>query len=191
MREMSQRYFKLSPGMVPGCWALGVPTDSRGQEIEDPWAFTDGSAVPSLGRLTVPIDRPGKPVDFSLAGFAAPVVHVRVASLLAELAPTDVQLLPVDIQGQPEQFCILVATRLVRCIDDEASGAVEYWRPEDGRPEKVGQYRKVSGMRIDASKVGGVKVFRTWGWSVALVISEEIKAGLERMGATGTAFKEL
>jgi hypothetical protein len=46
-------------------------------------------------------------------------------------------------------------------------------------------------MRIDASKVGGVKVFRTWGWSVALVISEEIKAGLERMGATGTAFKEL
>ncbi|HEX8439602.1 imm11 family protein [Archangium sp.] len=188
---MSKRYFKLSPGVVPGCWALGIPVHPQGQEVEDPWIFTDGAPVPNPGRLRLPFDHPGKPVDFSLAGLGAPVIHAKVASLLTELASTDVQLLPVDIQGQPEQFCILVATRLVRCIDDKASDEVEYWLPEDGRPERVGTYRKVSGMRIDPARVGDAKVFRPWGWSIALIVSEEIKNGLERIGATGTSFKEV
>jgi hypothetical protein len=141
--------------------------------------------------LKIPIGRPGRALDFTLAGFSIPVVHIRVASVFTELAPRDVQVLPVDIQGQPDQFCILVATRLVRCIDDKASEEVEYWTPEDGRPEKVGQYRDVYGMRIDPTKVGDAKVFRTWGWTIALIISEDIKEALERAGVTGLKFKEV
>jgi len=99
------------------------------------------------------------------------------------------QPIPVDLPGQSEQFSILVAKRLVRCIDDKASDEVEYWLPEDGRPEKVGTYRKVSGMRIDPARVGEAKVFRTWGWSIALIVSEDIKDALERLGATGTRFE--
>jgi hypothetical protein len=97
----------------------------------------------------------------------------------------------VDIQGQPDTFCILVATRLIQCIDDKASEDVEYWTPEDGRPEKAGQYRDVYGMRITPSRVGDARVFRTWGWTVALIVSEELKEALERIGATGVRFKEV
>ncbi|WP_309242953.1 suppressor of fused domain protein [Hyalangium versicolor] len=147
--------------------------------------------VPDPGRLKIPIGRPGRALDFTLAGFSIPVIHVRVASVFTELAPRDVQVLPVDIQGQPDPFCILVATRLVRCIDDKASEEVEHWTPEDGRPEKVGQYRDVYGMRIDPTKVGHAKVFRTWGWTVALIVSEDIKEALERAGVTGMKFKEV
>jgi len=32
-----------------------------------------------------------------------------------------VQLIPVDIQGYPDQYLILVATKLIRCIDEKAS----------------------------------------------------------------------
>ncbi len=46
-------------------------------------------------------------------------------------------------------------------------------------------------MRIDPSKVGDAKVFRTWGWSIALVVSEDIKDALERTGATGLQFTEV
>ena len=63
--------------------------------------------------------------------------------------------------------------------------------PEDGRPEKTGKYRAVAGMRIDPSKVGDAKIFRTWGWDIALIVSEEIKEALERIGATGMRFKEV
>jgi hypothetical protein len=97
----------------------------------------------------------------------------------------------VVINGQTDQFCILNATRLVRCIDDKASEEVRYWRPQDGRPEKTGQYRAVYGLRIEPAKVGDAKVFRPWGWTVALIVSEEIKEALERIGATGVRFKEV
>jgi hypothetical protein len=46
-------------------------------------------------------------------------------------------------------------------------------------------------MRIDPSMVGDAKVFRTWGWHIALIVSEEIKDALERIGATGVKFKEV
>jgi hypothetical protein len=46
-------------------------------------------------------------------------------------------------------------------------------------------------MRIDKTKVGNSKVFRPEGWSTALIVSEEIKNALERMGATGTRFQEV
>lgn len=154
--------------------------------------FKNGVPVHVQDRLKVPIKIRGKPLDFSLAGIGvAPVVHVKVASLLKELAPDDVQLFPVDIEGQPDQFCILNVTRALKCIDDEASEDVTYWTPEDGRPEKVGQYQGVHGMRIDPSKVGDAKVFRTWGWSIALIVSEEIKEALERIEATGTKFRQV
>ncbi len=67
---------------------------------------------------------------------------------------------------------------------------VRYWMPEDGRPDRVGTYSSVSGRRIDSAKVGDAKVFRT-GVHVALLVSEETNQALERIGATGTKFKEV
>jgi len=188
---MPHRYFKLTDDVyIAGRWELGEPVDSEGQEV-DPWQFTKGSAVHVRERLRVPIKRPGPPLHFSFTSLATPVVHTQVAALLSELAPNDVQFIPVDIASQPDQFHIFVATHLIRCIDDERSTEVRYWKPEDGRPEKTGQYRSVYRLRIDPSKVGDAKVFRTWGWDIALIVSEEIKEALERIGATGTKFKEV
>ncbi|MFP2910463.1 imm11 family protein [Pyxidicoccus sp. 3LFB2] len=139
----------------------------------------------------MPVSRGGKPLDFTLAELDIPVIKPNVAAILSEMAPGDVQLIPVEIASQPGAHRILVATRLVRCIDDSASEEVRYWKPEDGRPEKVGKYRAVSGMRIDPTKVGDAKVFRTWGWTIALIVSEDIKEALERAGVTGLKFKEV
>ncbi|MFP2925810.1 imm11 family protein [Pyxidicoccus sp. 3LG] len=186
---MAKRYFQLSDNVsISGRWELGHPGDARGHEVEDPWMFREGHPVEVMNRLTVPIEEPGRALDFSLAGFSTPVVRASVANIFLELAPQEVQLIPVDIRGHLDQYLILVATKLIRCIDDAASEEVLYWRPEDGRPEKVGQYRDVYGMRIDPAKVGNAKVFRTWGWSIALIVSEDIKQALERIRATGVKF---
>jgi hypothetical protein len=58
-----------------------------------------------------------------------PDINARVASMLAERALGDVQLIPADIEGQREQYFVLVATRLIRCIDEKAS-EVRFWTPE-------------------------------------------------------------
>jgi hypothetical protein len=187
---MSQRFFKLADDVyVPHRWHLATPIDGHGRKVHD-WDFTRGTPVHVEGRLKIPIKIEGRPLDFSEAGISIPVVHVKVASMLAERAPGDVQLIPADTEGQPDQYLVLVATRLIRCIDEEAS-KVQFWRPEDGLPEKVGQYWAVDDMRIDKVKVGNAKVFRPEGWSGTLLVSEEIKDALKRMGATGTRFEEV
>jgi hypothetical protein len=189
---MQNRYFDLSDDVyVPGRWDLGTPIDAQGREVDD-YVFTKGQSATLEGRSRVPLrGGDGKALDFSEAGIGIPLVSARVAAVFAELAPKDVQLIPVDVEAHAEQFYILVCTRLVKCIDDEASDEVRFWKPEDGRPEKTGRYRSVSGMRIDPAKVGDAKVFRPWGWDVVLIISEDIQQALERMGATGTKFQEV
>nr|WP_233605204.1 MULTISPECIES: suppressor of fused domain protein [Corallococcus] len=46
-------------------------------------------------------------------------------------------------------------------------------------------------MRIDPTKVGDAKVFRTWGWSIVLIVSEDIKEALEHANITGVKFREV
>ncbi|WP_141332324.1 DUF1629 domain-containing protein [Myxococcus sp. AB025B] len=186
------RYFRLKEDMRSGNWSLGDPLDSLGHEPENFREFTSGRPARAQGRLTLPIDEPGRRLEYCTAGASlTPVVHVRVATLFAELAPDDVQLLPVDIEGCPDEYLVLVATKLIRCIDDQASEEVMYWKPEDDRPDKLGQYRSVFGMKIDPTKVGTTKVFRTWGWSSILIVSEDLKVALEQAKVTGAAFEEV
>ncbi|SEM48090.1 hypothetical protein SAMN05444354_117107 [Stigmatella aurantiaca] len=188
---MAKRFFKLADDVyVPHRWHLDTPADSQGHPVDDR-RFLYGTPVPVEGRLRIPVESAGTPLDFTQAGIGVPVVHVRIASsIFAELAPDDVQLIPVDVDGQPAQYLILVATRLLRCIDEQAS-RIEFWTPEDGVPHKTGQYSSVRDLRIDRAKVGSAQVFRCEGWMGPLIVSGDIKDALERMGATGTRFEEV
>jgi hypothetical protein len=187
---MAQRFFDLADDVyVPNRWHLDTPIDSQGRKVFD-WDFKRGMPVQIKGRLKIPIETAGVPLDFTEAGIRIPVVHVKVATMLAEQAPGDVQLIPADIEGHPEQYLVLVATRLIRCIDEQAS-RILLWTHEDGVPAKVGKYRDVRDMRIDKAKVGTAKVFRPEGWSTALIVSGEIKDALDGLGATGTRFEEV
>ena len=187
------RYFRLSDDVyVSGRWHLDDPADPPGSEFDLLWRFGTGFPVDIEGRPRIPIDIPGRPLDFTETPVGGvPVVHATVAALFAKLAPKDTQLIPVDVDEQPDELFILNVTRVVKCIDDKASDEVQYWKPEDGRPEKTGNYRSVIGMRIDTSKVGDAKVFRPRGWMVALLVSEEIKVALEHIGAIGARFTEV
>jgi hypothetical protein len=52
-----------------------------------------------------------------------------------------VQFLPAQVDGHPEPYFILNPLRVIRCIDDARCEEVQRFTPEDGQPEKVGQYR--------------------------------------------------
>ncbi|RKH06841.1 hypothetical protein D7V97_22080 [Corallococcus sp. CA053C] len=187
---MATRYFKLSDDVhVPGRWELGTPIDSRGQEFGSR-VFLRGEPAQAEARLRIPIYQAGRPLDFTLADAGAvPIVTEKVATLMAKLASGDVQLLPVEIETRKESYLLVNVVRIVKCIDDQASEEVRYWMPEDGRPDRVGTYSSVSGMRIDPTKVGTARVFRPWGWHIALIVSEDIKNALEHLGISGAKFR--
>lgn len=165
---MAKRFFELHDDVeFPNRWHLAMPRDHQNLQVTA-----------------------GRPLDFTEAGLGTPVIHVRVAPIFAELAPHDVQLLSVHIEGHPDQYLMLVVTRLIRCIDEQAT-RIRRWTHEDGLPDMVGQYASVRNLRIDKTKVGEARIFRPEGFHVALIVSEEIKDALERVGATGTRFEEV
>ncbi|RKG59239.1 hypothetical protein D7V80_37140 [Corallococcus sp. CA054B] len=174
---------------APNRWEPGDPLDLEDKEVGDVWMFTAGRPVNPPGPLHIPNEQRAAPLDFSLAGAGlTPVVHPRVAAVFARLAPEDVQLIPVHIEGQPEPYFLVVATRLIRCVDEAACLEVLRYGPGDGVPARVGQYRSVRGLRIDPTQVGRARVFRPWGWPVTLVVSEVVKEALEKEGVTGARF---
>jgi hypothetical protein len=187
---MSQRFFELYDDMeFPHRWHLAMPKDQHGRKVDD-WEFRRGMPVRIEGRLRIPIESPGRPLDFTEAGLGTPIVHVKVASIFSEVARDDVQLVPVDVEGHPDQYLMLVVIRLIRCIDERAS-RIRLWSHEDGLPDMVGKYASVRDLRVDKSAVGTTKVFRPEGWEGPLIVSGDIKDALERLGATGMKFEEV
>jgi hypothetical protein len=185
------RYFDLMDARNhPGRWHLGSPVDEQGQEI-DPWQFKHGKWLELNCVPRFPLDISGSPLDFCWAAFTIPVVHGRFVQLFERLHVKDVQFIPIQVEGHVGPWFILNALRIIRCIDDARCEEVRYWKPEDNRPDKLGQYRVVAGLRIDPSKVGDARIFRPWGWRVVLIISEDLKQALEEEGITGTRFVEV
>ena len=185
------KYFDLFDDMsISERWALRSPVNDRGQRI-DPWQFDEGRPLNLEGMPTLPLARPGRALDFTSTGHTVPIVSEKVADLLGKLDfLKQVQLLPARVEGQSGPF-ILNVLRVIRCINDARCREVRYWTPEDGQPEKVGEYKVVSGLRIDASKVGDAHIFRPWGWRVAIIVSEHLKQAMEQQGITGAEFTEV
>ncbi|PTL85139.1 hypothetical protein DAT35_07740 [Vitiosangium sp. GDMCC 1.1324] len=165
--------------------------DETGREI-DPWQFKDGVLVKLEAAPLLHLSHPGRALDFTLTGLTVPLVHGRVVSLFERLGlDQEVQFIPTRVEGFTEPYFILNALQIIRCIDDARCEEVLYWLPEDNRPDKEGQYRDITGLKIDPAKVGDANVFRLWGWSVSLVVSEHVKLAMEREGITGTRFSEV
>src|SRR4051794_33122503 len=107
MEPMPKRFFKLADDVyVPHRWHLDTPANSRSEQVDE-GLFRRGAPVHITDRLRIPVEIAGQPLDFTFAAVGLPVVHVRVASMFAEMAPDDVQLIPVEVEGQPDQYLIL------------------------------------------------------------------------------------
>jgi len=190
---MERRFFGLDFDVyVPGRWYLAEPTSPAGQTVPNIWVFVEGRPVAPPELLRVPLSRPGRPLDFDKTTVGGtPIVGARVAYVFREMAPDDVQLFPVVVEGQREPYYLLNVARTVRCIDDAACEEVQRFTEEDGDPERLGEYRSVSGLRIDKSKVRDARVFRLWGYHIPIIVDEEIKAALEVNGVVGGKFEEV
>jgi hypothetical protein len=173
-------------------WVLQGPFDEHGARLADPGRYCRGQRLDAAEPLSFRIAQPaGTPVDFNISPVGIPVVPARVVHLFERLGIQDVQFLPTKIASHPGPWFILNVTRVVRCIDDARCRAVTYWKPEDGEPNKVGTYRAVYDMRIDSTKTEGARIFRTWGWRVAIVVSQDLKEALEQEHVTGLKFIEV
>ncbi|HZI08535.1 MAG TPA: DUF1629 domain-containing protein [Archangium sp.] len=191
MTEQMKYYDIYDNKYIPGRWHLRMPLYNEGggeDDFFDVWQFKEGRALDIKRPIRLRVKPVGIALEFSHA-MGTPIVHRRVVSLFERLGlQKEVQFIPLEVEGQTEPWFILNALQVIRCIDDARCEEVFYWQPEDGRPEKLGGYKNVRGLKVDPEKIGGAHIFRPWGWKVVLIVSEHVKQAMEAEGITGIKF---
>lgn len=182
-----RRLYELSDDVsLPGRWHLGEITAADGS-----YPFLDAGVVfIGDGHLTVRVSRPGRGLAFSLTSFAVPVATKALGEAIVRVAGGDVQCLSLNVAGRVDRVA-LNATRVVDCIDESRSEFLK-WTPRDHRADLAGQYRQVTRLVIEASRVpNDAHFFRLGGWPIALVVSERVKTAMEEAGCRGAMFSDI
>jgi hypothetical protein len=177
-------FFHLTDDVnIPGRWHIGVLHTVDGEEA----SLRRGERYEGPQPLVADVTHPGVMLEFSLTSFAMPVISNRLASAISSIADSDIQL--VDIKGDGQGIVqLLNVIRVVRCVDESRSKVIK-WTKNDHRADLAGQYRQVINLTIDPAQVpSDVHIFRVWGWQVALIVSEWMKALMERTGCHGARF---
>lgn len=184
---MTTDYFQLTDDLhVPERWHLGSPEIVDG-ELE-PDEFVRSKRERPNPSLHVPIDTPGVMLDYTHASLDIPVVSHRCAQALASTVGDSVQLVPIRVDGVTASFFVANATTSIDCVDERRTRDARKWKPDDGRPDRVGDYRAISGLRVRRDAIGGAEFFRVAGWEVALIVSNRVKEAFERSGILGARF---
>ncbi|WP_164013431.1 imm11 family protein [Pyxidicoccus trucidator] len=188
---MAHHFYDVGIADLPQ-WVLELPVPASGGELDDPWMFGDGRPVPDPGPLKTKLLRAGPQRSFSVANSGrTPIADERVASAFREFAPDDVQVFHIAVESCTNPFFIINATKCFKCVDEANSREVQLYPPDGAALERVGTYRAIYGLRIDTSKTENARVFRIQGYQSALIVSEEIKNALERIGNLGVHFERV
>jgi hypothetical protein len=118
----------------------------------------------------------------TIATDAVLVVNDRVAKLIETIAPRDVQLVPVGVEGTSDPHFVVNTLHAPDCIDEHRSADARRYTAEDGYPDRVGQFKAIGGMKIEASRAGGHHIFRPWGWPVVVIVSDALAEALRAAG---------
>jgi len=186
---VERNFYWVKLGDVPQ-WLLKTPIRDSGEAFDEPWLFTDGRALPEPGPIKARISHPGKTRAFVFAGVEeTPIGSEALANVFRTLAPDDVQLFPVRVDGELERYFVVNAIKVVDAIDEPRCREVQHYDEEAPPPEYEGEYRWIYGLRIDPAKTEGAQVFRLKKFKTAFIVSEEVKNALERVGNLGVSFE--
>ncbi|WP_199745902.1 DUF1629 domain-containing protein [Corallococcus sp. AB030] len=188
---MERHFYSVELGNVPH-WLLDTPTRYSGEAFDEPWMFVDGRTLPDPGPLKAQVAHPGTKRDFVFSSIEeTPTVSEAVANVFKTLAPGDVQLFPVSIEGEADPFFVVNATKVIDCIDEARCREVHHYDEDAHPPEFEGEYNWIYGLRIDPSKTEGAHVFRLKKFKVAFIVSEDVKNALEAVGNLGVSFERV
>lgn len=186
-------YFELEFDPDEKNWELALPWLLSDGDWRDVWAFTRCQSYENTDLLIFDVSSDGIPVDFNLANFNIPVVSKRLGDLLFDIAPKQIQRIPVAI-GSDRNWEILNLLSEVDCLDHSRS-TIDYFSTDlkdasvQKHPDMAGKPRGIRTLCIDAERTKGHEIFRITDWTVPIVVSESIKLAIEGSGFSGARFE--
>ncbi|WP_225887781.1 imm11 family protein [Myxococcus xanthus] len=173
-------------------WYITTPVPASGGTFDEPWMFGEGQSLPDPGPSKARVRSPGQKRTMVFAGVErTPIVSEALANVLKTLAPDDVQLFPVEVEGERDLYFIVNVIKALDCIDEAKCREIQHYAEDEPFPEYAGQFRWINGLRIDPSKTEGAHVFRLKKFKIAFIVSEDIKNALERVGNLGVSFERV
>jgi hypothetical protein len=115
----------------------------------------------------------------------------HLADAIATVVPDDVRLVPVSVVGnlRHDAFAIPHCLRAIDCLDETKSDFIK-WTERDERPDRLGEYRAVTKLVIDPGRIPpAVHMFRLAHWPVVMIVSDVVKAAMEKAGCAGAKFE--
>jgi Immunity protein family (Imm11) len=166
-----------------------------------PWELRAGRYIQNWDPETTAIyDEAGECPDFPFASDLLPVYSPRLRAVMEDLRVDGIQYLPLRIRGQISGreipgYCLVNYLHLIDGLDRERS-SYQFWTKEnllfwEKRPSMLGTFRDVKKPVLVASRIRDFQVFRLWGWSVMVVVREDVKNAIEAAAITGCWFTEI
>lgn len=178
-------YYDLFPSSDDGWHLIAKDTFSDGSPV-DTYRYRRCQRVYDLRPVPVEIQVSGKPIDFYDMVLSGPVLSKRLADCWQSIAPQDIQRIPATVEGDNNEWEVIVVLNSIDCIDHKRSKITSYF-PLD-HPDFPGKPRAVLYLILDPDCIGGHHIFRPKGWESMIVVSETIKNAMEAMGATGIEY---
>jgi hypothetical protein len=182
---MPRTYYRVvHDPRIDDAWFPGFPVTEDGTLV-DGRLFTKGLRYTDPGRLSLPLEKEGRQLDFTLAAFDLPVLASRCAAVVDDhVPPGSIQRVPVTVAGAQQEYEIVNVTKLVECLDEQRSTVSHV--PSDLRSPTSGKYRWVIDLTLDPSQIGSECIFRVQNWPIALIVCEPLRDVLA--DATGITF---
>jgi Immunity protein family (Imm11) len=169
-------------------WQIDIESTLPSGEWWDVWAYSIGNPA-QPPPYPFRISHEGPRSDVNITCFGTFVVSKSVANVVDAVADSEVQLIPVTIGGDTDEWFILNILSVVECIDYQRSQIPSYYPDDFEDASRAGKPRGILRLVIDPERVGDHQIFRVKDWRVAVVVSEKIRAALDQSWAIGLRFE--
>jgi hypothetical protein len=180
MVNEAMKYFDLNDDIYfPNRWYLG---DFSGV---DNWKLAK-SVPDKIDSLTLEMEQEGEEMDFTFTeAYRVPVVSSKIKLLLRDIK--EVYFVPVTVNGKHcvSEYFAMIVPETVDCVDEKRSEFQKFQDDDPVRPDKSGEYRGFTRLRLDEKRTLGKDVFRLKNYDIAIVISEKVKDRLMAANVTG------
>lgn len=162
-------------------WNLCIDEARLESSGGDIWAYSAGTPIEDACEVPCLVDQPGLSADFNMDGLTAvPIVSSRLAGVLLELAPSNIQLISANLNARGEWKVVNVVS-LVDAFDDCNSIAS---RSDDERSALRGVMRLI----VDPSKIGSQHLFRLSATTNDIIVSETLMRRCQDSAFTNMKF---
>jgi hypothetical protein len=165
-------------------WLPGDPTLTDGS-IGSEWDFRTGDLYHGTVEVTTLSEgvRTGISPDL-------PLVSLEMLRIVDDLLlPSEVQRVPVIVDGMATRYVLLNVLQYPDCIDHESVYGERLPADDECLPN---HYKMVIPLRILEEKTANLKIFRPYDFRNALVVSEDFKERVEMADlVSGVVFQQV